>query len=53
MPTRWYNLVPDLPMPPPPPLNPATLLPLVAEDLESIFPVCPSAQRTTPYHNMR
>ena len=25
MPTRWYNIVPDLPCPPPPPLHPGTL----------------------------
>ncbi|MER3559699.1 MAG: hypothetical protein C4336_09825 [Armatimonadota bacterium] len=24
IPTHWYNLVADLPAPPPPPLNPAT-----------------------------
>lgn len=24
IPTHWYNLVADLPVPPPPPLNPAT-----------------------------
>ena len=27
MPTRWYNLVPDLPSPPPPALHPGTLQP--------------------------
>lgn len=38
MPTKWYNLVPDLPVPPPPPLNPATRQPLTADDLAPIFP---------------
>ena len=27
MPTRWYNLIPDLPSPPPPALHPGTLQP--------------------------
>ena len=27
MPTQWYNIVPDLPEPPPPPLHPGTLQP--------------------------
>lgn len=35
-PTR--SLVPDLPVPPPPPLNPATRQPLTADDLAPIFP---------------
>ena len=24
MPRRWYNVIPDLPAPPPPPLHPGT-----------------------------
>jgi len=39
MPTSWYNLVPDLPAPPPPPLNPATHDPLGPEDLAPLFPM--------------
>lgn len=39
MPTSWYNLVPDLPAPPPPPLNPATREPLGPEDLAPLFPM--------------
>lgn len=32
------SLIPDLPVPPPPPLNPATRQPLTADDLAPIFP---------------
>jgi tryptophan synthase beta chain len=39
MPTRWYNLIPDLPSPPPPPLHPGTLQPLGPEDLAPLFPM--------------
>ncbi|WP_409496807.1 hypothetical protein [Amycolatopsis sp. cmx-11-12] len=28
MPTRWYNVIPDLPEPPPPPLHPGTREPV-------------------------
>ncbi|MGI6368183.1 MAG: TrpB-like pyridoxal phosphate-dependent enzyme [Anaerolineae bacterium] len=38
VPTRWYNVLPDLPVPLPPTLNPATLQPVGAEDLSAIFP---------------
>jgi tryptophan synthase beta chain len=38
MPTRWYNILADLPSPPPPPLHPQTLQPLVPEDLSALFP---------------
>lgn len=44
IPTRWYNLAPDLPTPPPPPLNPATQEPAQPEDLAAIFPPALIAQ---------
>ncbi len=37
MPKFWYNILPDLPTPLSPPLNPETKKPLTADDLE-IFP---------------
>jgi tryptophan synthase beta chain len=39
MPTRWYNIIPDLPSPPPPPLHPATHQPLGPDDLAPLFPM--------------
>jgi tryptophan synthase beta chain len=39
LPTRWYNLVPDLPSPPPPPLHPGTHQPLGPDDLAPLFPM--------------
>jgi tryptophan synthase beta chain len=39
MPTRWYNLVPDLPAPPPPPLHPGTHQPVGPDDLAPLFPL--------------
>ena len=39
MPTRWYNLIPDLPSPPPPPLHPGTLQPVGPDDLAPLFPM--------------
>ncbi|MFI6516036.1 TrpB-like pyridoxal phosphate-dependent enzyme [Spirillospora sp. NPDC050679] len=37
-PTRWYNIVPDLPEPPSPPLHPGTLRPVGPDDLAPLFP---------------
>jgi tryptophan synthase beta chain len=39
LPTQWYNLVPDLPSPPPPPLHPGTLQPIGPDDLAPLFPM--------------
>jgi tryptophan synthase beta chain len=39
MPTQWYNVVPDLPSPPPPPLHPGTGQPIGPEDLAPLFPM--------------
>jgi tryptophan synthase beta chain len=39
LPTRWYNLIPDLPSPPPPPLHPGTHEPVGPEDLAPLFPM--------------
>jgi tryptophan synthase beta chain len=39
IPQRWYNILPDLPEPLPPPINPATKEPLKPEDLAKIFPM--------------
>ena len=38
LPKAWYNVLPDLPEPPPPPLNPATGDPLPPEAFERLFP---------------
>jgi tryptophan synthase beta chain len=39
IPAQWYNIVPDLPAPPPPPLHPGTLQPVGPEDLAPLFPM--------------
>jgi tryptophan synthase beta chain len=39
LPTQWYNVVPDLPSPPPPPLHPGTLQPIGPDDLAPLFPM--------------
>jgi tryptophan synthase beta chain len=39
IPTQWYNIVPDLPAPPPPPLHPATHEPIGPDDLAPLFPM--------------
>ena len=39
MPTTWYNLVPDLPAPPPPPLHPGRMDPVGPDDLAPLFPM--------------
>jgi tryptophan synthase beta chain len=44
MPTQWYNIVPDLPEPPPPPLHPGTHQPATAEDFSALFPQALIAQ---------
>jgi tryptophan synthase beta chain len=48
LPTQWYNLVPDLPSPPPPPLHPATLQPVGPEDLAPLFPTDLILQEVSP-----
>ena len=39
MPTAWYNLVPDLPEPPPPALHPGTGQPAGPDDFAPLFPM--------------
>jgi tryptophan synthase beta chain len=38
-PTRWYNVLADLPTPPPPVLHPGTLEPVGPDDLAPLFPM--------------
>lgn len=37
IPDAWYNIMPDLPVPPPPPIHPATREPCTADDLLPLF----------------
>lgn len=39
MPDSWYNVLPDLPSPPPPYLHPLTLEPMTPDDLKPVFPM--------------
>jgi tryptophan synthase beta chain len=39
VPRNWYNVIPDLPAPPPPPLHPATMQPIGPDDLAPLFPM--------------
>ena len=47
MPTRWYNILADLPTPPPPPLHPGTREPAGPDDLSPLFPQALIAQEVT------
>ena len=39
MPTAWYNILADLPTPPPPPLHPGRMDPVGPDDLVPLFPI--------------
>ena len=39
IPSSWYNVIPDLPAPPPPVLHPGTHQPVGPEDLAPLFPM--------------
>ncbi|HEX5493239.1 MAG TPA: TrpB-like pyridoxal phosphate-dependent enzyme [Mycobacteriales bacterium] len=39
LPRRWYNILADLPAPPPPVLHPGTLQPVGPDDLAPLFPM--------------
>ncbi|MFN8213030.1 MAG: TrpB-like pyridoxal phosphate-dependent enzyme [Candidatus Nanopelagicales bacterium] len=47
IPTTWYNIIPDLPVPPPPPLHPGTMEPVGPEDLAPLFPMALIEQEVT------
>jgi tryptophan synthase beta chain len=47
IPTEWYNIVADLPQPPPPALHPGTLQPLGPDDLAPLFPPALIMQEVT------
>jgi tryptophan synthase beta chain len=47
LPTHWYNLVADLPEPPPPPLHPGTHEPIGPEALAPLFPMALIEQEVT------
>jgi tryptophan synthase beta chain len=51
IPTAWYNIIADLPSPPPPPLHPGTGQPLGPADLAPLFPMALIAQEVSsePY----
>ncbi|MBN2754770.1 MAG: TrpB-like pyridoxal phosphate-dependent enzyme [Candidatus Goldbacteria bacterium] len=48
IPSAWYNIIPDLPTPLDPPLNPGTGKPLGPEDLAPIFPMALIEQEMSP-----
>lgn len=47
IPKHWYNLVADLPTPPPPPLHPGARQPLGPADLAPLFPMSLIEQEVT------
>src|SRR5580693_648628 len=47
MPRQWYNVIPDLPSPPPPPLHPGTHQPVGPDDLAPLFPAALIAQEVS------
>ncbi|HEY1488180.1 MAG TPA: TrpB-like pyridoxal phosphate-dependent enzyme [Micromonosporaceae bacterium] len=47
IPRQWYNLIADLPSPPPPVLHPGTLQPVGPDDLAPLFPMALILQEVT------
>jgi tryptophan synthase beta chain len=48
IPRKWYNILPDMPTPLSPPLNPGTKEPISPKDLSHIFPVELIKQEMSP-----
>lgn len=48
MPTRWYNVLPDLPKPLPPVLHPGTGKPVTPDDMKPLFPMATIMQEFSP-----
>src|SRR5579859_3371178 len=48
IPKTWYNVIPDLPAPLPPPLHPGTGAPVGPQDLAPIFPMALIQQEVSP-----
>jgi tryptophan synthase beta chain len=48
IPTRWYNILADMPEPLPPPLHPGTKQPIGPTDMTAIFPENLVAQEMSP-----
>ena len=48
LPRQWYNIVPDLPSPPPPPLHPGTKQPVGPDALTPLFPMALIQQEVSP-----
>ncbi len=47
IPTSWYNIAADLPVPLPPPLHPGTGQPIGPDDLAPLFPISLIAQEVS------
>ncbi|MGH3344218.1 MAG: TrpB-like pyridoxal phosphate-dependent enzyme [Carbonactinosporaceae bacterium] len=47
LPGQWYNVIADLPSPPPPPLHPGTRQPVGPDDLAPLFPMALIQQEVT------
>jgi tryptophan synthase beta chain len=47
LPREWYNVIADLPAPPPPPLHPGTREPVGPDDLAPLFPMALIAQEVS------
>ena len=48
IPKHWYNILPDMPTPPAPPLHPGTGKPIGPDDLKAIFPMALIEQEMSP-----
>ncbi len=48
IPKHWYNILPDMPTPPAPPLHPGTGQPIGPDDLTPIFPMALIEQEMSP-----
>src|SRR5262249_52730196 len=48
LPRQWYNVIPDLPSPPPPPLHPGTHEPVGPDALTPLFPMALIEQEASP-----
>ncbi|MCX7847211.1 MAG: TrpB-like pyridoxal phosphate-dependent enzyme [bacterium] len=53
LPRSWYNVIPDLPAPLPPPLHPCTGQPARPDDLRPIFPMALIEQEVSTQRHIR